>query len=118
MTPPLLLAQPAARLQRDARRATDEATRWLTEDPTGQVVGVAGVVVVTAIALFVFFRSFRWAAARWKTFVGLAAALALGYLGVVYVLNLGPIGWLVAGVVALSMFLGFALFSTQSGSRR
>ncbi len=114
----MVLAQSTERLQRDAGRATEEATRWLTENPLGQLVGVAVVAAVTVVALLVLFRTSRWAAARWKAFAAVAVALAAGYVGVVYLMDLGPTGWLVAGFVAFSLFLGFALFSTRGGSRR
>jgi len=113
-----LLAQSATQLERQTREAVNQAGNWLTQDPIGRWVGIAIVGLVTAVALVVFFKSFRWAAARWKTFVALAIALAAAYLGAIYVFNLGPTGWIVGGFVAFALFIGAALAATQGGGRR
>ena len=88
---------------------------WFTTDPVGQKVGLGVVVVVALIVLYFVLRSMRWAAARWKSMLGLAVVLALVYYGVVFVFNLGFIGWIVAGMVAFGAFLGIALMMTHTG---
>ena len=113
-----VLAQQAAQLQRRGQRAVEGALEYLTRDPTGRWVGGALVVLLAVLALLGFFGVCRWAIPRWRRFVAAAAVLVGGYFAVVYILNLGPTGWLVAGFVAFSLFLGFALFSTRGGSRR
>jgi len=98
--------------------SADESLNYLTEDPVGRIVGGAIAIVIIALLLVIFFKTFRWAAARWKMLTGIAILLGLGYLGAMYLFDMGPIGWLIGGAVGLGLFLGFALFMTQGGSRR
>lgn len=87
---------------------------WFTQDPLGQKVALGGAVVVGLIVLYFVLRSMRWAAARWKTFLGLAAVIALLYYAAVFVFGLGPMGWIIAGMVAFGAFMGIALMLTHT----
>lgn len=102
----------------DVNQAAQEGIDWLTQDPTGRIVGVAAGVVVVGVALFVFFKMFKWAAARWKMLTAVAIAIAAAVYGVTFLLDMGLTGFLILGGLGFGAFFGFALFATQGGSRR
>lgn len=99
-------------------RSVQDGVDYLTQDPTGRWIGVAVGVVVLAVVLLVFFKMFKWAAARWKMLTGVAILLAAAVYGVTFLMDMGVTGLVTLGVIAFGMFFGFALFATQGGSRR
>ena len=88
---------------------------WFTTDPVGQKVGLGIVVVVGLVVLYFVLRSMRWAAARWKSMLGLAVVIALLYYGAVFVFSLSFLGLIIAGMIAFGAFLGIALMMTHTG---
>lgn len=99
-------------------QSVQQSLDWLTQDPTGRLVGIAIGAVITAIVLLIFFRMFKWAAARWKTFTALAIVLGGAVYGTTYLLDMGLFGLLILGALGMGLFFGLALFLTQGGSRR
>jgi hypothetical protein len=105
-----MLAQVGADVQQQAQSWYE----WLSEDSTGRLVGIGLLAVVGIIALVILYKSTKWAAARSGLFIGLAAAAAVLYFGSIWLFNLGPLGWVVAGAIAFFMLLGAALFMTHT----
>ena len=108
-----LLAQ-----SQDVNESVEQGINWLTQDPTGRIVGIAIGAVVLVFVLLIFFKMFKWAAARWKMLTGVAILIAAGVYGLAFVAQMGVMGFAVLAVVGFGMFLGFALYATQGGMRR
>jgi hypothetical protein len=94
--------------------AENDWVNWLTEDPTGRIVALCVLTAVALVVLYFVLRSVRWLAARWKPLFGAAVAIALVYVGAMWMLELGPMAWIVAGVIGLGGLFGIALFLTHS----
>lgn len=93
---------------------TQGAIDWLTQDPTGKKVALAGIVVLSLILLFFVVKSVRWLAARWKTIMVAAVVIGGCYYGAMTIFDLGPVAWAVAGMVAFGALVGFALIVSRS----
>lgn len=104
------LAQAGTNVQQQAQGWYD----WLSTDDTGRIVGAGVLAVVGLIAVIIVIKSLKWASARSGMFIGIAVALAVLYFGSIMLFNLGPLGWIAAGIIAFGMFIGIALFMTHS----
>ena len=108
-----LLAQ-----SQDVNESVEQGINWLTQDPTGRIVGIAIGAVVLVFVLLIFFKMFKWAAARWKMFTGVAILIAGVVYGLTYVMQMGIAGFVIMAAIGFGAFLGFALYATQGGMRR
>lgn len=85
---------------------------WLVNDPTGQMVGAAGVVVVALIALYYSLRAMRWAAGHLKQLMLAAVVIGLAFWGCSF-LQPTLTTWVILGFIGFGAFVGFALYMTR-----
>ena len=82
---------------------------WLRNDPTGQKVALAVLVVGGILLLWIGNKVLTWSAGKLAVPILYGLVLVGAYFAVNYFMNLGTMGWVIAILMACGALVMFAL---------
>ncbi len=93
--------------------AATDWLNWLLHNPAGKRVGLAIAIAAALVALYLLLRTLRWAAARIKPLMLIAATIGAG-IWIAQTLDPSPMTWAVIGITALGALIAWALAQTHA----